>query len=79
MKKEQDREEGSNLSFPARCLRSGIEFGRSKTGKGSSGGRKKGVVCGVGQERLGPSYFSISLALVPLNSLFWYERTFLKV
>jgi len=23
---------------------SGIEFGRSRTGKGSSGGRKKGVV-----------------------------------
>jgi hypothetical protein len=25
-------------------LHSGIEFGRSRTGKGSSGGRKKGVV-----------------------------------
>ena len=31
-------------------LHSGIEFGRSRTGDGSSGGRKKGV--GVGQERL---------------------------
>ncbi len=30
-------------------LHSGIEFGRSRTGKGSSGGRKKGVVGGVGQ------------------------------
>ena len=29
--------EGSSLD-------SGIEFGRSRTGKGSSGGRKKGVV-----------------------------------
>ena len=27
---------------------------------------------GVGQERLGPSYFLISLVLVPLNSLVWY-------
>jgi len=35
-------------------LHSGIEFGRSRTGEGSSGGRKKGVVSGVGQERLGP-------------------------
>jgi hypothetical protein len=26
----------------------------------------------VGQERLGPSYFFISLVLVPLNSLVWY-------
>jgi hypothetical protein len=26
----------------------------------------------VGQERLGPSYFSISLVLGPLNSLVWY-------
>ena len=25
-------------------LHSGIEFGRSRTGEGSSGGRKKGVV-----------------------------------
>ena len=38
---------------------------------GSSGG-KTGGVCGVGQERLGPSYFFISLVLVPLNSLLWY-------
>jgi hypothetical protein len=35
-------------------------------------GRKKGLVCRVGQERLGPSYFFISLVLGPLNSLFWY-------
>ena len=27
---------------------------------------------GVGQERLEPSYFFISLVLVPLNSLLWY-------
>ena len=27
---------------------------------------------GVGQERLGPSYFFISLVLGPLNSLLWY-------
>ena len=33
---------------------SGIEFGRSRPGEGSSG--KRGVVRGVGQERLGPSY-----------------------
>jgi hypothetical protein len=26
----------------------------------------------VGQERLGPSYFFISLVLGPLNSLLWY-------
>jgi hypothetical protein len=26
----------------------------------------------VGQERLGPSYFFISLVLGPLNSLVWY-------
>jgi hypothetical protein len=26
----------------------------------------------VGQERLGPSYFIISLVLGPLNSLSWY-------
>jgi hypothetical protein len=26
----------------------------------------------VGQERLGPSHFSISLVLGPLNSLVWY-------
>jgi hypothetical protein len=32
----------------------------------------------VGQERLGPSYFFISLVLGPLNSLFMV-RTFLKV
>ena len=53
-------------------LHSGIEFGRSRTGEGSSGGRKKGVVGGVGQERLGPSYFFIPLVLGPLNSLVWY-------
>jgi hypothetical protein len=35
--------------------------------------RKKGVVCGVGQDRLGPSYFFISLVLGPLNSLVWWE------
>jgi hypothetical protein len=45
--------------------------------KGLRGERKQGVVCGVGQERLGPSYFFISLVLGPLNSLLWY--TFLKV
>jgi hypothetical protein len=33
----------------------------------------------VGQERLGPSYFFISLVLGPLNSLFDMVRTFLKV
>ena len=51
-----------------------------------------GVVEGVGQERLGPSYFFISLVLGPLNSLVWFVfvsvrtnkrqhrlRTFLKV
>ena len=48
----------------------------SRTGKGSSGGRKKGVVCGVGQELLGgPSYFFISLVLGPLNSLVWYVHS----
>ncbi len=46
--------------------------------RGLQGG-KKGLVCGVGQGRLGPSYFFISLVLGPLNSLLWYERTFLKV
>ena len=30
------------------------------------------MVCGVGQERLGLSYFFISLVLGPLNSLLWY-------
>jgi hypothetical protein len=30
------------------------------------------VCVGVGQERLGPSYFFISLVLGPLNSLVWY-------
>jgi len=45
---------------------------------GLRGGRKKGVVRGVGQERIGPSYFFISLVCVcllllgPLNSLLWY-------
>ena len=34
--------------------------------------RKRGVVWGVGQERLGPPYFFISLVLDPLNSLVWY-------
>jgi hypothetical protein len=53
-------------------LHSGIEFGRSRTCEGSSGGRKRGVVLGVGQEWLGPSYFFISLAIGPLNSLVWY-------
>ena len=50
----------------------GVEIGRSRTSEGSLGGRKKGVVCGVGQERLGPSYFFISLVLGPLNNLLWY-------
>ena len=27
----------------------------------------------MGQERLGPSYFFISLVLFPLNSLLWWE------
>jgi hypothetical protein len=45
-----------------------------KDGKGSSGARKKGIVEGVGQEQLGPSYFFISLVLGPLM-----VRTFLKV
>jgi len=49
-----------------------VEFGRSRTRYGSSRGGKKGLVCGVGQERLGPSCFFISLVLVPLNSLLWY-------
>ena len=44
---------------------SGVELWRIR-------GRKKGVVCGVGQEKLGPSYFFISLVLGPLNSLLWY-------
>jgi hypothetical protein len=58
-------------------LHSGIEFGRSRTGEGSSGGgRKKVVVRGVGQERLGPSYFFISLVLGPLNGLVWYVPSF---
>ena len=30
------------------------------------------MVFGVGQERLGPSYFFISLVLGPLSSLLWY-------
>ncbi len=29
-------------------------------------------MCGVGQERLGPSYVFISLVLGPPNSLLWY-------
>ncbi len=33
-----------NVILYSSSLHSGIEFGRSKTGKGSSGGRKKGVV-----------------------------------
>jgi hypothetical protein len=33
----------------------------------------------VGQERLGPSYFFISLVLGPLKSILWCVRTFLKV
>ncbi len=57
-----------------------VELWRSRTGKGSSGGRKKGVVCGVGQERLGPSYFFISLVFGPLNNFLWYVPSkFLKV
>jgi hypothetical protein len=32
----------------------------------------RGDMGGVGQERLGPSYFCISLVLVPQNSLVWY-------
>jgi hypothetical protein len=39
--------------------------------RGLGGGGKTGVGCGVGQERLGPSYFFISLVLGPLNSLLW--------
>jgi hypothetical protein len=31
------------------------------------------VVRGVGQERLGPSYFFIPLVSGPLNSLVWWE------
>jgi hypothetical protein len=31
------------------------------------------VVSGVGQDRLGPSYFFTSLVLGPLNSLVWWE------
>jgi hypothetical protein len=54
-------------------LHSGIEFGRRRTSEGSSGGRRKGVVWGVGQERLGPSYFFIPLVLGPLNSHVWCE------
>ena len=34
--------------------------------------QKKGVVLGVGQERLGPPYFFISLVLGLLNNLLWY-------
>jgi hypothetical protein len=33
----------------------------------------------VGQERLGPSYFFISLVLGPLNSLLWYVPSSVKV
>jgi hypothetical protein len=44
-------------------LHCGIEFGWSRTGEGPSMGRKKGVVRGVGQELLGPSYFSIKKLL----------------
>jgi len=46
--------------------------GGRETIQGGMGGRKMGVVCGVGQERVGPSYFFIFLVLGPLNSLFWY-------
>ena len=56
-------EHGAGMVFWA-SLHSGIEFGRSRTGKE------------VGQERLSPSHFFISLVLGPLNSLL---RTFLKV
>ena len=73
----------SSLRGPVRfgecgsSLHSGIEFGRSRTSEGSSGGRKRGVVRGVGQERLGPSYFFVSLVLGPLNSLlFVFSRGF---
>ena len=54
-------------------LHSGIEFGQRRTCEGSPRGRKKGVVRGVGQELLGPSYFFIPLVLGPLNSLVWWE------
>ena len=60
------------LPFALSGSHCGLELWRSRTGKGSSGGRKKEAVCGVGQERLGPSYFFISLVLGPLNSLLWY-------
>ena len=39
--------------------------------RGLRGGGRRGW-CEVGQERLGPSYFFISLVLGPLNSLLWY-------
>ena len=47
-------------------------MGRVGLDRGLRGARKNGVVCGVGQERLGLSYFFISLVLGPLNSLLWY-------
>ena len=53
-------------------LHSGIEFGRSRTGKGSSGGEEEG-----GGVRSGPGaartiLLFISLVLGPLNSLLGY-------
>ena len=57
---------------------SGIEFGRSRTCGGSSGGRKKGVVWGVGQELLGPSYFFHIISARPSKQPLMV-RTFLKV
>ncbi len=53
-------------------LHSGIEFGRSRTGEGCSGGEEEGGGVRMGQERLGPSYFFIPLVLGPLNSLVRY-------
>ena len=47
-------------------------FNRVGPVRGLRGGRKKGVVWWVGQERLGPSYFFILWVIGPLNSLLWY-------
>jgi hypothetical protein len=64
---------GISHDFNTLCssLHSGIEFGRSRTCEGSSGGMKRGVVSGVGQERLGPSYFFIPLVLGHAVGLCW--------
>ncbi len=56
-------------------LHSGIEFGRRRTGEGSSGNPtpRPPLPRQQGKERLGPSYFFIPLVIGPLNSLVWWE------